>query len=149
MFSKLNAACRFPKNIIIPTRRIPTKGPGMKFNWLELVLILFELNWLLKYPTMITIIKFQRISRNVTAKIVLTYKEDKKEVTVDFLGCTDDLGEKLLIVQIDGKWATDSLIARKFRATYLDILNEINWLCSHEYTKVKAVGEYSELAHLN
>jgi hypothetical protein len=55
----------------------------------------------------------------------------------------------LLIAEIDGKWTTDSLIARKFRATYLDILNEINWMCAHEYTEVNVIGEFSELTHLN
>ena len=98
---------------------------------------------------MITIIKFQHISKTVTAKILLTYEEDKKEVTVEFFGCKDDLGEKLMIAQIDGKWMTDSFIAKKFRATYLDILNEIKWMCAHQYTEVKIVGEFSGLTHLN
>ena len=98
---------------------------------------------------MTTLIKFEHISKTVTAKIVLNYEEDKKEVTVEFFGCKDDLGDKLLIAEIDGKWTTDSLIARKFRATYLDILNEINWMCAHEYTEVNVIGEFSELTHLN
>ena len=98
---------------------------------------------------MTTLIKFEHISKTVTAKIVLNYEEDKKEVTVEFFGCKDELGDKLLIAEIDGKWTTDSLIARKFRATYLDILNEINWMCAHEYTEVNVIGEFSELTHLN
>ena len=98
---------------------------------------------------MTTIIKFQRISRNITAKIVLAYEENKKQVTVEFFGCKDDLGEKLLITQIDGRWTTGSLIPKKLRPIYSDILNEINWMCCHQYTETKIVGEFSGLVHLN
>ena len=98
---------------------------------------------------MTTIIKFQHISKAVTAKIVLNYEEEKKEVTVEFFGCKDELGDKLLIAQLDGKWTTDSNIARKFRATDLDILNEINWMCAHDYTEVNVIGEFCEQTHLN
>ena len=121
----------------------------MKVNQLQLVSTLSLKNRLLNILCMTTIIKFQHISKTVTAKIVLTYEEDKKEVSVEFFGCKDELGDKLLIAQIDGKWATDSIIARKFRVTYLDILNEINWMCAHHYTEVKVMGEFSAHTHLN
>jgi hypothetical protein len=98
---------------------------------------------------MITFIKFQHISKTVTARVMLNYEEDKKEVTVELLGCKDCPRERLLITQINGKWTTDSTFAKNFRAIYLDILNEINWICSQNYVEAKVIGENSRLANLN
>lgn len=97
---------------------------------------------------MITFIKFRHVSQTVTAKIIIHYEEDKKEVTVELLGCKDDLGERLLITQVDGKWTTNSTIAGNFRATYLDILNEINWICSQNHAQAKVVSKNNKLASL-
>ena len=97
---------------------------------------------------MLTLIKFKQLSHRRTAKIVINYEEGNNEVTVELFGCNDQFEDKIAIRQIDGIWTTDSMIAINFRATYLDILNEINWMCTHPYTKVKE-GELGRQVDLN
>ena len=87
---------------------------------------------------MIIIIKFYHKNQQVSANAIFDLKETNTTVIVDLFKCTDELGEQILLIKQDGKWITDSDIVTKFRSTYLNLLNEINWIY-HQNT-LKAIN---------
>jgi myosin-crossreactive antigen len=90
---------------------------------------------------MIAIIKFQHNGRQINANAIFTFNEKEKSVVVELFMCKEELGDILLLTQINGKWQTDSTISTDFRSTYLNILNEINWICCQNNSVAKVAGE--------
>ncbi len=90
-----------------------------------------------------TSIKYYHKNIPVIATATFNLSAPLKAVEVNNTSCIEELGEKITLIKENGKWMTDSSISSDHRSTYLNLLNEINWVFSQNDSLRKIIGQSS------
>ncbi len=91
-----------------------------------------------------TSIRYYHNSIPIIATASFNFSDQLKAVEIKNSNGIEDLGEKIVLIKENGRWVTDSSISSDHRSTYLNLLNEINWVFSQNDSLRKIASQLSQ-----